>query len=295
MISIAQPVAAANEDWVACEAAGIHIEHSPGAEWRTAVLDVCSEFHSMPDVDPAATVQFSGDQQELLLSVRLRDGRTAQRRIRSPEALRNAVEALVVMPPAPHSGPEDVMPYRIEPARSVPPSAALRTVQIEISGGVMGRSSHSPSYVSAGATAGAAARWGKWLFGLNLRFEPWTRVSAGYLPRFEMSTSGVGFLVGRNVTSSSSVLFDTAVTTTLLSEAQSVQPAEQEVSGTEGDVRVGLLARCLFGSAPLHLAVTLDGDVSPARAGREIRAADALVPLPSWSLGLGLGLTWLEP
>jgi hypothetical protein len=110
-----------------------------------------------------------------------------------------------------------------------------------------------------------------------------------------MSTAGLGFMVGRNMFAASSLRVDAAMTTTLLTEAQSVQLSEREISGTESDVRVGALARCLVGSSPLRLAVTFDADVSPARAGREIRAADALAPLPSWSLGLGLGVTWLEP
>ena len=306
LTSLDRSVAAATgEDWDVCRAAGITIEDSLSAEWHTAVLELCKEYRSMPDLDAGADVHFSQVQHQMLISVWLRDGRHAQRRILSPAALRGALEALVVVPPAqaPSEGSE-VRPYGI--ASSIasgksnitsgePSSEPPGGLRIEIAAGAAGRMSRSPRYLSVGATTGAAGRWGHWLFGLNLRFEPWTRVSAGYLPRFEMSTAGLGFMLGRGMFASPSLLFDAAVTTTLLSEAQSVQLSEREVSSTAGDVRVGALARCLFGSAPLRLTVTLDGDVSPARAGRSIRAADALPPLPSWSLGLGLGLSWLEP
>jgi hypothetical protein len=304
MTSLDRSVAAASgEDLALCRAAGIILDNRPAAEWHTAVLELCKEYRAIPDLDAEAHVHLSQVEQGMLISVWLRDGRNAQRRVHSPEALRPALEALVVVPPA-RGVPELVTaPYRIAAstvrsglsARSGNASEQRDDVRIEITGGVVGRVSGTPRYLNAGVTVGAAARWGRWVSGMTLRVEPWTRVSAGYLPGFEMSTVGLGFMLGREVVGSRSLLLDTAVTTTLLSEAQSVQLSEREVSGSEGDVRVGALARCLLGSGPLRPTFTLAAEISPARAGRSIRAADALAPLPSWSVGLGLGLSWLEP
>lgn len=285
----------AAEDWASCSNAGIRVEDSPSSAWRAAVLELCAGLLSLTDRDRGATVFLAGVGDNVELSVWLRDGRHTQRHIHSPAALREVVEALVALPPAPASG-NDLVPYGIQPRLESPNAGSdPQALQVEIGGGVVGRFSGSPNYLSAGAAAGAGLHWGNWLFGLNLRFEPWTRVSAGYLPRFEMSTAGLGFMIGRNVFAASSLSVDAAIATTLLTEAQSVQLSEREVSGSESDVRVGALVRCLLGSSPFRPALVLDADVSPARAGREIRAAEALAPLPSWSLGLGLGLTWLEP
>src|SRR5690349_17534003 len=97
---LGRPAAAATEDWTVCEAAGIAIKQSPSASWRAAVLELCREYRSIPDLDPGATIQLQGSDNDVLVSVWLRDGRSAERRIHSPAALRGAVEALVVVPPA---------------------------------------------------------------------------------------------------------------------------------------------------------------------------------------------------
>ena len=251
----------------------------------------------MQDRDPDAVVQLSGAGDELDVVVWLLDGRQANRRVQSPDGLRAAVEALVVLPASPSPAAPSVYPsYGIAPAApALPRGPNSEALRIEIGASVVGRSSHSPSYWGLGARAGAAARWRSWLLGLDVRFEPWTRVSAGYLPGFELRTSGLAFLLGRSFQPHPGVLLDGAGTATLLSEAQSVQLSEREVSATEGDVRVGALARCLLGTGVMRWMLSVDAELSPLRVGRQVRSTPELPPRPSWSLGFGMGLAWQEP
>lgn len=74
-----------------------------------------------------------------------------------------------------------------------------------------------------------------------------------------------------------------------------MQLSEREVTATEGDVRVGALLRALLGTGQVRLLVSIDAELSPVRVGREIRSAPELAPLPSWSLGAGVGVSWQEP
>ncbi len=83
--------------------------------------------------------------------------------------------------------------------------------------------------------------------------------------------------------------------TSLLVQSQSYEGEKGEKVGSVVDARLGLVTRALFGGGNRRFIVTLNGEVSPTRLRRKLRVDDALPPLPSWDVGLGIGAAWGEP
>src|SRR5262249_49840811 len=143
-----------------------------------------------------------------------------------------------------------------------------------------------------GANVYAGLRPGSWLFALLVRWDPFEMLSGPPPPSFEMENVGAGFMVARRV--GKSPQFDLGATASLIEESQSTEDAGGETSGSQTDVRLGIITRLLLGgaSSAWHGTVSLEADVSPARLRRTIRIADALPDLPTWSLTLGVGVAW---
>jgi hypothetical protein len=113
-------------------------------------------------------------------------------------------------------------------------------------------------------------------------------------PGFEMDSVGVGFLIARRVLGSSKVQLETGVSTFLLVETQSYRPDAVELTDTDADVRLGLLLRMLVGSGAWRLSPSVDADLSPLRLRTDQRSDPGLPTLPSWSIGVGIGVVWGE-
>lgn len=275
----------------------------------------------MPDGDANARVRIVPAGPDLIVEVVLKDGRSTLRRVQEPSHLRTTLEALLTVPPE--------LPAPPTPAGSSPAALAGRSAEppppqplvnevgderspaptkpspspnfgVEIGGAVGGRLA-GREYYSLAPAGFAQLRARDWLFGMTVRWDVLQWKSDVPVSNFEMETLGAGLSVARRFRPSYGLL-DVGLSPRLLAETQSFQgrpgasPAEQdEEADTQTDVRLGAFVRTALSNAPLRLFVELDAELSPGRLRRDIRIHPALPPLPSWSAGIGLGVTWGEP
>lgn len=320
------PVASAEEHETVCEDPRVRIQGRPDGRWLEPIVRACEDLRTMPDADATARVRIVPAGADLIVEVTLKDGRSTLRRVQEPSRLGTTLEALLTVPPtlpatdspdsrdgsaeSPSRGSAD--PTRAErlvderngERSPVPSSPAQPSFGIEIGGALGGRLA-AREYYSLAPAGFAQLRAREWLFGMSVRWEALQWKSDVVVSNFEMDTLAAGLCVARRFRPSfgSFVMStDIGLSPRLVAETQSFQGApgasaaeEDEQADTQTDVRFGVFARTAFGSAPLRLFVELDGELSPGRLRRDIRLHPALPPLPSWSSGIGLGVTWGEP
>lgn len=305
--------AGAAEPGVPCADGRISVEGELDAIWREPVESLCAQFPTMKDVDPSARIRMMAAGSNLEIEATLGDGRVAHRTLRSPDDLMTTVEALSVQIPKEDVGkPAEVppsanvppKPERAAPApaatstvreqRREPPSTARnRSLQVELGFAIEGRLSASPAYLSLGGAVYAGLRPDDWLFGVVARWQPSEVPASGPQPGFEMESAGAGFAVARRVVKTGMLGLDAGATTLVLVDTQSLESRVPDEIGASTAVRFGVLLRALIGRSPWKLAPSLDADIAPSRLRRNERLDAGLPPLPTWSVALGLGATWV--
>lgn len=283
-----------------CPNGRVIVQGALGEEWLEPVARVCEHFGNIRDSDPSATLLIVPSGDEIEARATLGDGRTAVRRVRSPNELEMTVEALVVLPPrtsAKSEAPTPPAPTAREERPGAAQSAAepLGAVGVEIGAALLGRLARAPTYLSAGMELHAGIRPGGWILGLSARFEPIQALTQPNPPEFEMSTAGAGFFVARDLVRGRHAGLDCGVSASLVSDTQSTQPGADEIGGTQTDVLLGALVRGRLGGHTWQFAPSAEVDISPSRLRRDSRIDDALPPLPSWSIAVGIGATFEEP
>jgi hypothetical protein len=306
-------VAAATEPGVSCADGRISAEGELEAKWREPVETLCAQFAAMKDVDPSVRIRMRAAGGNLEIEATLGDGRTAHRTLRSPDDLLTTVEALSVQipkvdteravesPPAanvapkpePAAAPPAAAPAVREPRSEPAPTAKSRTLEVELGFAIEGRVSAAPAYLSLGGAAYAGLRPDDWFFGVIARWQPSEVPAAGPQPDFEMESAGAGFAVARRVLKTGVLGLDAGATALVLVDTQSLEGRIPDEIGASTAVRFGVLLRALVGRLPWKLAPSLDADIAPSRLRRNTRLDAALPPLPTWSVALGLGATWV--
>jgi hypothetical protein len=138
----------------------------------------------------------------------------------------------------------------------------------------------------------------------DLALEPWMlRVSARWdittgllgeptLTDYYLMSTAVGAHVGRRFELGSTSL-DLLLGPNLVLETQDADDGQRDIRGSATDLRIDLGARL---SGPRHsnwrAFASADLEVSPARLASKHFAHPGLPPLPSFSLGLALGVLW---
>lgn len=314
------PDASAEEQGTVCEDPRVRIQGRPDGRWLEPIVRACEELRTMPDADANARVRILPAGSDLIVEVSLKDGRSTLRRVQDPSRLRTTLEALLTVPaPLPEPLTQDspsaeatprhpVEPSHTQPLvnelsderTSVPSKPAPPSFGVEIGAAVGGRLA-ARQYYSLAPAGFAQLRARDWLFGMSVRWDVVQWKSDVAVSNFEMDTLGAGLSLARRFRPSFGPI-DLGLSPRLVAETQSFQgkpgasAAEQdEQADTQTDVRLGAFARAAFGNAPLRLFVELDGELSPGRLRRDIRIHPSLPPLPSWSAGIGVGVTWGEP
>lgn len=273
--------------------------------WLGPVLELCDALGTFSDVDPSARLRIVPEGQEVIVEVRLTDGRNTLRRVRSPADLRMTVEALLTVPPTtPEPTPEPKAPPAPAPiALEMPPEALPPThgsapdnnFEVESGAMISGRVAGSPGLASVGPAGHASLRVGNWLFGLSARWDAYQKPIKPADRSFEMDSIAAGLGIGRRFVVDPSLRVDLGVALLLLNEAQSTESTDGEQAGSIADMRVGTGIRLWLGSSKVRFLSQLDGELSPTRLRRDIRIDPTLPPLPTWSVGLGLGIGWAGP
>jgi hypothetical protein len=281
----------------ACVDPRVVVEGALDARWLEPLTRLCEQLPAIKDMDPSARLRFVAAGPDVIIEATLGEGRSALRRLRSPDDLRLTVEALTVAPP-----PEPEV--RKLPVALAPPTTTIvaapatssepARIGVEVGGALVGRVERAPTYLSTGVEAYASLRLDRYWLGLLVRWDIIEVLTRNAPPLFEMDNVGVGLSFVRRSSPASTLHLDLGATAMVLAQTQSSQIGSKELLDTELDVRLGLLARALFGRSAWRWTVAIETDVSPPRLRRSNSVAEGFPTLPTWGLGLGLGAVWGE-
>lgn len=296
-VTLASGPAHANaQPGTACADDRLRVEGSLAVRWLEPVVALCESWGSLPDVDPSARLRVVAADDDVIVEVTLRDGRSTLRRVRVPGDLPQTVEALVAIPPV-IPGIEQAAPVAAAPAPAVTPvavpdAAPAGRMTLELGASVVARVTGPTQYVSIGASGYAGLRTGPWLLALTGRYDGYQTVTDDRPRDFEMTTLGGGFSLMRELAAFEHSAFELGLTTWLLGETQAYTPDDVELAYSSFDVRLGATTRWVLGDRPLRYFVGFDAELSPARMRHELRVEPGLPALPGWSVGLAIGVAW---
>ncbi|MDB4971791.1 MAG: hypothetical protein JWN48_132 [Myxococcaceae bacterium] len=288
----------------ACTEQRLRVEGSLSPQWFVPVVQLCETLGTMANIDRSAQLRVVAAGDDVIVEATLGDGRSTLRRVHAPADLSLTVEALVAVPPpletettasTPASAPSEPVArpaFHLDPELALAPARPARRVSLEVGGAVVGRVAGSATYLSIGLLGYAGLRTGPWLLALMARWDGYQTVVDERPREFEMTTVGGGFSLLRELLRSEHTTLEGGVNTWLLGETQAYTPQTVELAGSSVDVRVGAVARLLFGPGHLRYLASVDAELSPGRLRHELHVAEALPTLPGWSLGLGVGVAW---
>jgi hypothetical protein len=98
---LATTSASAMEPRVVCDLPNVEVQGAVSHVWAPTVDGVCQSLHALVDLDPAARATVWSAPSQVKVSVKLPDGRTAERRVATPAQLVPTLEALLVVPRLP--------------------------------------------------------------------------------------------------------------------------------------------------------------------------------------------------
>jgi hypothetical protein len=280
----------------ACADPRVVVEGALDARWLEPLTRLCEQLAASKDLDPSARLRFVPAGPDVIIEATLGDGRSALRRVRSPEDLRLTVEALTAVPPAVPEPPAPGAPRA--PAAPVPPSVTLvepsEHLGIEVGGALTGRIEGAPTYFSTGIEGYASLRLDDFRLGLLVRWDVIEVLTRNAPSLFEMDNAGVGLFFVRRLVPAAALRFDLGASALMLAQTQSGQMGNEELLDTEIDLRLGLVARALFGHSAWRWTLAIETDVSPPRLRRSNSIIPGFPTLPTWGAGLGLGAVWGE-
>lgn len=271
-----------------------------GSPWEDALRASCKDLPRGPDGDPDAHVKLRPLGGELVLEVRLADGREAVRLVKTADGLPATLDAVLRLPviapkpvaaPEPKNVPEKAKAPPVEPARPREPSRG-ETLGIDAGAVVGGRIAGSEPYISLSPTLFGQLRVKGFALGLSVRWEVIQKSANTHRP--EMNTLAAGLVFGRRI-GSIPFAVDLGLSPRIAVVTQTTGRRADEVDHSVADLRVAAFGRAYVGTGPLRFVVETDVELSPADL-RNDRRLDATLPLlPSWGLGLSVGAAWSDP
>jgi hypothetical protein len=283
----------------ACEDPRVRVDGAPGDLWLQSIAHACAALDAKPDSDPSARVVLVPSGDDLIVEVTLADGRSALRRVRSPDSLGSVLAALLELPaeeskPA-HPTGESAAPAVEIPAPApapLPPPPSPR-LGIELGGGASGRVAGG-GYLSLGPSAFGQVAVGAWALGVDVRWDAYVSKS-GVDANFEMESVEVGVTLTRRFRLQAADI-EVGFSPRVVDETQSDDSLVHEVTFATTDVRVGALVRAALGHAHrVRPILEIDGELSPSRIRRLPRLDPNLPALPAWSSGATIGIMWGDP
>ena len=291
----------ATADGARCTSAQVVESAELTASWRIAVVRLRDELASLRECSPS-TLSVGPAPGGVRLTFTTTDGRRAERVVTSPGALAEVAVGLVasipvdVMPPAED---EEAHDERAE-VPVAQPAAEDAAKPAEAANPLAAR----PVRVEAGATAGirlgmptrvlvtdielrADVLVEGWFLLAAVRYAPLgVRFASPPIPGYVYDEVVVSIGAGRRFGRPPFVL-DAAIATSL-----AVMTEEGDIpdgtGGTTSDARIAANARLLFGRSRVRVAASLYTELAPVGAAPTV---DPTLPsLPTWTLGLGVGV-----
>ena len=276
---------------VVCDQPRVTTENDIPPLWLNAIRDACDVLRSNEAIDRAAWVRVLWLAPDMLLDVSTSDGREAVRRVSDAQALREKLEALIVLPLVAEQ-PKAAEPTAA-PTTTSPP-AQLETseqrLSTDVGFGLDGRIGTSGRH-AFGPSAFAALHVSSWLVGASLRWDALQNDADNTIPQYEAQTVALGLTVGRRVREGY-VNLDYAIEPRVVSLAQSHGEGSNEHRTSTTDLFVGGLVRAAIGHGTMRPYVQADVELAPNRLKRVADDASVYAPGPSWNAGLTAGLQW---
>ncbi len=285
--------------------------------WPAVARALSSRLAGRDDIDHCAEVTLLGAASGVIVHVVLADGRSAVRRVDEPRQLDSVVEAMLILLPSPPAPPASASAMPSAPpvasvspvssvAASAAPEASAPPVSSEVPGprsspppaaiieAGLGASLHltiRPGYFGYGLAGFVQVETNRWLLGSTVRWEADNIGTGQNLPTgFHMQSFTLGAMVGRRWRLDE-LRLDTMLGPQMLVENQESHAYDPDtVSNLHGDISAGALAR-LSGT---NFYTALSTEFFPHRV--RSRRYDPFLPrLPSWGVGLSVGMVWGSP
>lgn len=312
---------AARADGAPCGGVVISFPESLAPAFKQEVASFCAGAASLRDIDQGASVTLVPGS-PVIVQVRLADGRRAERHVDAPSSLRHTLEGLLTRPPAPVEPPVVRTPSVKPPlvasprppstgasvASAAPPVEPTRASSSqgpspEVGAVLVGRLYGDQLYGGIGAEAWVDLEVSDWLFGLDVRWDPYMTTDA--IPGFHMTSVGGGTWMGRRLARVDRWALDLALGVAIVDEIQAAPvedatergepPAEEdrdEAAGASVDVRPAASFRAQWGGAGAKLSTMVGFELSPGRIAEPERLAVELPRLPAWGVMTGVGMSW---
>ena len=279
----------------ACSGPRVTVTLPEREAWRTLRSDLVEHLRALRDLDRCAEVAVGAAGDLLTLDVTTGDGRKASRQVASEAELLRASEALLTLPPALVQPPP---PPLIQSPSELPPPEPERAhtedkAHIELALGGSARMGGAPLFAGGGVAAFADVTLDNWLLGVSGRWDIADGlVTEPSLMDYFMTSTAVGVSLGRRFDLGNAAL-DALLGPNVVIENQDADDQDRDVHGSAADLRLDLGLRVSGPrSSKWRAFVALDAEVSPARVRKQRFADPVLPPLPSWSAGLALGVSW---
>lgn len=286
-----------------CEHIQIRVKGALEAPWLEQLSQACTDLAAIPDADRTASVLVSPRESGVEVEVTLSDGRSVTRSVRTPKALAGTLEALLTVPggtrPRPSFASDATgadLDHEIPGAKESAREEERRggRLGLELGGSLGARALGDGPIWAISSGVHAEVRRRAWLVGISLRWDTVPPKVVREPPDFEMDTFSMGTTVARRFPSSLGQL-DVGVAPRVAFDGQTAEVGMGQVDGARWDLRLGAFGRLRIGGASTRLRIELDGEISPRYLRHEVRIDPGLPPLPAWTAGLAVGISWGTP
>ncbi len=285
-----------------CAEANVTLAGTLDPSWVDAVNAACSSLMTLTDRDLAARLEVGSDPPGVRVTVRLADGRFAERRANRPEELASLLEALVALPPASSEAPLDPGPAKAvktpapnatsAPAKPLPTTpAASKRVPLALDIAVLGTThiAGAPATLALGAVVSANVDIDNgWLVGLRGRADPMVARLEGEAEVIGGEFGG-GLELARRIRVPALLAVDLGVGV----DGLAAVPYEHGPRGgrdsddASGDVRPRAFGKVWVQGDGLSFTGLLGFELSPLRLDRDGREKQA-----AFGVELGAGIGW---
>jgi hypothetical protein len=292
--AVAQPRAAR------CAEANVALAETLDPSWVDALNAACNSLMSLPDRDLAARLEVGADPPGVRVTVRLADGRSAERKANRPEELAGVLEALVTLPPPAREKPAEPIPAKAveaptaqkSPSREAPPPPVdSKGVPLALDFAVLGTThiAGAPATLALGAVVSANVDIDNgWLVGLRGRADPMVARLEGEAEVVGGEFGG-GLELARRIRVPALLAIDLGVGV----DGLAVVPYQHGPRGgrdgddASGDVRPRAFGKVWVDGDGLSFSGLLGFELSPLRLDRDGRDSQA-----AFGVELGAGIGW---
>ena len=269
------------------------------ASWLDAAAQLRADLATRDDC-ARVTLEITADGDGARLVATAANGKQAARNVAHVSSLRplalGLVTSIPVEAPAPRPIDEAPSPLEIPPDEPiippVPKPPTARPKPRLVGSLLVGSRLGMPTRVLAvDATLRADVFVDDWFLVASVRVAPaGMSLVEPSIPAYVYQEVSLGIGLGRRFYAGP-VLFDLALAPSIVTMTEEGDIPADGAGGTDDELRCDLSLRALFGSTRWRPAVMIDFEVAPYALGKPVPADTMLPPFPTWTVGLGAGIS----